>query len=358
MTGAGGSIGSEIGRQLRALGAGKIIYLDNSEYNLYLLERELRGTAPLTDESIVLADIQNLNALTSVFAEHKPQLVFHAAAVKQLPLLERSPAIAILTNILGTYNVATASARYGAERLVNVSTDKAANPSSILGMTKRLAEIVVRHFASDEMLVASVRFGNVFNSRGSFVETFAWQIASGVPVTITDPSMTRYFMTIPQAAGLLIEAAVMANGGDTFILDMGDSYSIVSLLNRYVSLAGAQQPQIIYTGARPGEKLEEHLFDHREVVDSTQHPAISRVTVSDDVSLQDIEMLCLDARHEVDLGALRAELTRLVASDATIPVGSTTGRRHRYSTRLQTLTRPRPPVRWRRAGAVTVGVEA
>jgi len=358
VTGAGGSIGSEIGRQLRCLGAGNIVYVDNNEYNLYLLERELRGTAALTDDSIVLADVQNLNALSKVLADHRPELVFHAAAVKHLPLLERSPAIAILTNVLGTCNVASASAAHGVKRLVNVSTDKAANPTSILGMTKRLAEIVVRHFASREMLVASVRFGNVFNSRGSFVETFAWQIASGIPVTITDPAMTRYFMTIPQAAGLLIEAAVMANGGDTFILDMGESYSIVNLLQRYVTLSGAQKPKIVFTGARQGEKLHEQLFDGREVAHCTQHPAISRVTVSDGVSLQEIERLCLDAHHEVDFGVLRADLERLVAGDQDLR-GRTSPRRYqRRPIRLHRLTRPRPPLGWRRPAPVTVGAEA
>lgn len=361
VTGAGGSIGSEIGRQLRALGAGNIVYLDNNEYNLYLLERELRGTAALTDESIVLADIQNLNALSKVLAQHRPQLVFHAAAVKHLPLLERSPAIAILTNVLGTCNVATASAAYGVERLVNVSTDKAANPTSILGMTKRLAEIVVRHFASRDMLTASVRFGNVFNSRGSFVETFAWQIASDIPVTITDPAMTRYFMTIPQAAGLLIEAAVMANGGDTFILDMGDSYSILNLLERYVALSGAQKPKIVYTGARRGEKLREQLFDRREVAHSTQHPAISRVTVRDSVSLQDVERLCFDARNEMDFDILRSELEQLVAGEQDAADRSPASRRAlrlRRPVPLQRFARPRPPAAWRRPGPVTVGAEA
>ena len=177
-------------------------------------------------------------------------------------------------------------------------------------------------------------------------------------LTITDPAMTRYFMTIPQAAGLLIEAAVMANGGDTFILDMGASYSIVNLLNRYVTLSGAQKPEIVYTGARQGEKLEEQLFDRREVAHSTQHPAISRVAVSDCVSLQEIERLCLDARQEVDFGVLRAELERLVAGDEDLRVRARAPRPQRQPARPHRFTRPRPLLGWRRPAHVTVGAEA
>ena len=286
VTGAGGSIGSEIGRQLRCLGAGNIIYVDNNEYNLYLLERELRGTAALVDDTLVLADVQNLTALRDVFETHRPQLVFHAAAVKHLPLLERSPAIAILTNVLGTYNVATASLAYGADRFVNVSTDKAANPTSVLGMTKRLAEIVVEADRGPTGC-ASRRCGSATCSTVAARSSrrSPGRSANGHPVTITDPAMTRYFMTIPQAAGLVIEAATMAGDGDTFILDMGESCNIVSLVNRYVDLSGADRPRIVYTGRRQGEKLDEHLFDHREQAQATQHPAISRVSVSDHGSL-------------------------------------------------------------------------
>ena len=355
VTGAGGSIGSEIGRQLRYLGAGNIIYLDNNEYNLYLLERELRGTAALTDDTLVLADVQNLTALRDVFATHRPQMVFHAAAVKHLPLLERSPAMAILTNVLGTYNVATASLEYGAERFVNVSTDKAANPTSVLGMTKRLAEIVSKQIAGHGVRVASVRFGNVFNSRGSFVETFAWQISNGLPVTITDPDMTRYFMTIPQAAGLVIEAATMAGDGDTFILDMGESCNIVSLVNRYVEMSGADRPRILYTGRRQGEKLDEHLFDHSEQAQSTQHPAISRVSVSGHRSLDEIRALCGEAQHQTDSGLLRGRLEQLIADHRQPPSAVPARRRDADPARLDGVTRRRPIAGWRRVRAAPAG---
>lgn len=355
VTGAGGSIGSEIARQLRYLGAGNIIYVDNNEYNLYLLERDLRGTAALIDDKLVLADVQNLTALRNLFATHRPELVFHAAAVKHLPLLERSPAIAILTNVLGTYNVATASLEYDAERFVNISTDKAANPTSVLGMTKRLAEVVAKQIAGQGLRVASVRFGNVFNSRGSFVETFAWQIANGLPVTITDPAMTRYFMTIPQAAGLVIEAATMAADGDTFILDMGESRNIVSLVNHYADLSGAERPQIVYAGRRQGEKLDEHLFDHREMARSTQHPAISRVSVSDHGSLRDTCALCLEAQQEADSGVLRAKLEQLVGDDRQAPGAVPARRRDLQPGRLDALTRRRRGTDLRRVEAQLVG---
>ena len=313
VTGAGGSIGSEIVRQLISLG-GNVICVDNNEYALYQLERELAGAAMLVDDRFVLADAQDRVALDEVFAKHRPSLVFHAAAYKHLPILERTPAAAVLNNTFGTHNVAEACVRHGVRRFVNVSTDKAANPTSVLGMSKRLAEMVAKKYASDAMLVASVRFGNVFNSRGSFVETLQWQISNGRPVTVTDEAMTRFFMTIPQAAGLVIEAATMANGGDTYVLDMGESYNIVELVCRYAALAGVGQPEIIYTGARQGEKLDEELFDSGEVRSDTRHPAISTVHVSGDVSLDAIEELYELARRGMNPNELRRELGSLSVS--------------------------------------------
>lgn len=311
VTGAGGSIGSEIVRQLHRLGAGRVIYVDNNEYALYTLERELTGTALLTDDAIVLADIRDPYALDAVFAKHQPDIVFHAAACKHLPLLERSPAMAILTNVLGTHNVAEACVQHGVKRLVNVSTDKAANPSSVLGMTKRLAETVVQAHAGEGTRVASVRFGNVFGSRGSFVETLMWQIATGKPVTLTDEAMTRYFMTIPQAAGLVIEAAVMANGGSTFVLNMGTSYSILDLIQRYAELVSVE-PKIIITGKRPGEKIDEILFDPSETRMPTAHPAISAVHVDDGIPLDVILDLCMESRQGMPADAAKARLADLI----------------------------------------------
>lgn len=314
VTGAGGSIGSEIVRQLIHLGAGKIVCVDNDEYALYRLELGLRGRALLTDDNLILGDITNPHEITRIFEMHYPQLVFHAAARKHLPLLERSPAAAVLTNVLGTMVVAQACLAGNVKRFVNISTDKAANPTSVLGMTKRLAEMIAFHHTSGRTHVASVRFGNVFNSRGSFVETFMHQIAHNLPVTVTDEDMTRYFMTIPQAAGLVIEAACRANGGDTFVLDMGDSFRIVDLIHRYADLIGVQA-QIVYTGMRPGEKLDEELFDPSEIRLPTTHPAITAVHVNSGgiVPLENIRALCHLADRPSTPSALREELEATLA---------------------------------------------
>ena len=316
VTGSGGSIGSEIVRQLLHLGARKIVCLDNSEYALYLLERELQGTALLVDETIVLADIRDSPALNAIFMAHTPQLVFHAAAYKHLPLLEKAPASAVLTNTLGTHNVATACVTHGVKRFVNISTDKAADPISVLGMSKRLAEMLVKQHAGHGTRTASVRFGNVFGSRGSFVETFVWQIANGLPVTVTDRAMTRYFMTIPQAAGLVIEAAVMADEGNTYVLDMGERYSVTGLIDRYAMLSGAEPPQVMYTGLRKGEKIDEVLYSSREVLKSTRHSSISMVRADNTrgVSLEEVMLLCLTAQHGASPTEVRTELARLVTN--------------------------------------------
>jgi FlaA1/EpsC-like NDP-sugar epimerase len=279
VTGAGGSIGSELVRQLSVLGAAKVVCVDRDEYALYRLQLGLTGQAMLTDESMVLADVASRPQMEAVFAEHRPGLVFHAAACKQLPLLERAPAQAIVTNVHGTTTVASLAAAYGAAQFVNISTDKAARPVSVLGMTKRLAEIAAAHCGQGiSTLAASVRFGNVFASRGSFIETLAHQLSARLPVTITDPDMARFFMTIPQAAGLVIEAAVMADSKSIFTLDMGEPHSILRIARRYARLAGVTEPRIVCLGRRPGEKLDEELFGPDEVRYPTAHPMITAVT--------------------------------------------------------------------------------
>jgi FlaA1/EpsC-like NDP-sugar epimerase len=314
VTGAGGSIGSEIVWQLQNLGAGKIICVDCDEYSLYRLQLALTGQALLTDDTMVLADVSSWPQLEAVFHAWRPQLVFHAAARKQLPLLERNPAQAVVTNVTGTANVAALCAQYDVQRLVNISTDKAATPVSVLGMTKRLAEIIISGQPGDR--AASVRFGNVFASRGSFVETLHHQIEAGLPVTITDEAMTRYFMTIPEAAGLVIEAAVLADGQSTYVLDMGTPYRILSIVRRYAQLAGVREPDIIFTGRRPGEKLAEELADARETVGPTRHPAISAMRMAGGrvVSRAAIDAVCAAAVDGEPPAALRAILTGLVGS--------------------------------------------
>ena len=294
VTGAGGSIGGELVRQLTGLQAGRVLCVDRDEYALYRLQLGLTGRAMLTDETMILADVASAPQMAAVFAEHRPELVFHAAACKHLPLLERAPAQAIVTNVHGTMTVAALAARYGAARFVNVSTDKAANPVSVLGMTKRVAEIAAARGARRAgTLTASVRFGNVFASRGSFIETLAHQLSARLPVTITDPDMARYFMTIPQAAGLVIEAAVMADNQSIFTLDMGEPHSILEIARRYALLAGIADPEIICTGRRPGEKLGEELTGPGEVQSATAHPRIMAVAMepggrADDLAIRSL----------------------------------------------------------------------
>jgi FlaA1/EpsC-like NDP-sugar epimerase len=314
VTGAGGSIGSELVRQLAGLGAGRVICVDRDEYALYRLQLGMTGQAMLTDDSIILADVASLPQMEAVFAGHQPRLVFHAAACKHLPLLERAPAQAIITNVHGTMTVAALAARYRAAHFVNVSTDKAANPVSVLGMTKRLAEIAAARCARGPgTLAGSVRFGNVFASRGSFIETLAHQIAARRPVTITDPDMARYFMTIPEAAGLVIEAAVMADNASIFTLDMGEPYSILEIARRCAFMAGIGDPQIICTGRRPGEKLGEDLTGAGEVARATAHPRITAVAVDSGGHADDLAIRSLVRAAFAGVGAdrLRAGLADL-----------------------------------------------
>ena len=275
VTGAGGSIGSEIVRQLTTLGAERVFMLDHDESVLHALPLELVGHGLLQDDSTVLCDIRDRDVLLSLFAEIQPELVFHAAAHKHLPLLERYPSEGIKTNVLGTRNVAEAARAAGATHFINVSTDKAARPMSVLGSTKRLAENVVRTHGEDvDMCAASVRFGNVLGSRGSFLPTLMWQVEQGHSITITDERVTRFFMTIPEAAGLVIEAATMAMSGETYVLDMGEPVRIVDLVDRYVEMSGHPAPAVKFTGLRPGEKLHEELLDDAEIRTDTPHPRI------------------------------------------------------------------------------------
>lgn len=280
VTGGAGSIGSEIVRQLALLGAEKIYCVDNDEYALYKMSLELYGNALLTEDSLVLADIKDRLLMSRLFDQVKPEIVYHAAAHKHLPLLERSPVAGIKTNIFGTDIVASLCVEHGVKYFVNISTDKAAAPVSILGMSKRLAELCVAGHKGEVTKVASVRFGNVLGSRGSFLPTLIWQIGNGKPVTVTDPNVSRFFMSIPEAAALVIEASAMSNGGEIYVLDMGEQVKIIDLINRYVEISGCQTPEIICTGLREGEKLHEELFAPSEALLPTIHSRITKTNVS------------------------------------------------------------------------------
>lgn len=279
VTGGGGSIGSEIVRQLVLLGAKKVYCIDNDEYALYKMSLELYGNALLTEDNLVLVDIKDRLLMSRLFARVKPEIVYHAAAHKHLPLLERSPVAGIKTNIFGTDNVASLCVEHGVKYFVNISTDKAAAPVSILGMSKRLAELCAAGYKGGVTKVASVRFGNVLGSRGSFLPTLIWQIENGKPVTVTDPDVSRFFMSIPEAAALVIEASAMSNGGEAYVLDMGEQVRIIDLISRYVEMSGCQIPEIVYTGLREGEKLHEELFAPSEILLPTVNPRITKTNV-------------------------------------------------------------------------------
>ena len=278
VTGAGGSIGSELCRQLYNLSPSNLIMVDNCENNLFDIEQELScytDTVPIQPQ---LVDIRERDKLDRTFKRYKPQVVFHAAAYKHVPMMERHPDEAISNNVIGTRNMAEISDRCGVETFIMVSTDKAVNPTSVMGASKRLAELVVRNISrTSKTRFAAVRFGNVLGSRGSVVPTFIKQIEAGGPVTVTHPDMQRYFMTIPEAVQLIIQAGALTKGGEIFVLDMGEMVKIDDLARDLIRLAGYEPDKdikVVYTGIRPGEKLYEELFTDRENMAATKYERI------------------------------------------------------------------------------------
>ncbi|MGI6453718.1 MAG: polysaccharide biosynthesis protein [Syntrophomonadaceae bacterium] len=283
ITGAGGSIGSELCRQIMDLSPARMILVECSENNLFDIENELLDLNKGPEICPELIDVRRKAALEKVFFKHHPQVVFHAAAYKHVPMMERHPEEAFYNNVLGTRNMAVLSDQYGVETFIFISTDKAVNPTSVMGASKRLAEMIIRdvnHHSKTNF--AAVRFGNVLGSRGSVIPTFIKQIEQGGPVTVTHPEMKRYFMTIPEAVQLVIQAGAMAKGGEIFVLDMGKPVKIVDLAKDLIRLAGYEPGvdiEIKYTGIRPGEKLYEELFTNKEQMVSTKH---ERIFISND----------------------------------------------------------------------------
>ena len=274
VTGAGGSIGSELCRQIHRFGPSVLYLLDYDESNLHGVQLELTGSGLLDSDEIIVANIRDRQRIDQVFALTRPELVFHAAAHKHLPLLERHPCEGVKTNVLGTKHLVDAAVRYQAERFVLISTDKAADPSSVLGATKRLAELVVQQAAGGPTCMASVRFGNVLGSRGSLLSVLASQVAHNHIVTVTHPDVTRYFMTVEEAVALVLEAATMSEYAETFVLDMGQPVPIVDLVRKYAQELHLPDVTIRFTGLRPGEKLTEKVFSDSEVRLPTAHPKI------------------------------------------------------------------------------------
>ncbi len=278
VTGAGGSIGSELCRQIARLDPARLVLLDSGEYNLYAIELELRNRYPNLQIETCIRDVRDVTAIDLVFAELQPQIIFHAAAFKHVPLLEHQIREAVYNNVLGTRNVAMAADRYGATGFVMISTDKAVNPANVMGTTKRLAEIFCQNLnARSATRFITVRFGNVLGSTGSVVPLFRDQIEKGGPVTVTHPDIERYFMTIPEASQLIMQAGVLGNGGEIFVLDMGKPVKISYLAEQMIRLSGkipGDEIEVIYTGLRPGEKLYEELFHAQEELQSTPHEKI------------------------------------------------------------------------------------
>jgi len=285
VTGAGGSIGSELCRQICRFNPEKLILVGRGENSIFDIEQELRSDCPGINLITEILDVKDRQKVELVFRKYKPGVVFHAAAHKHVPLMERNPEEALKNNILGTYNVSEISDLTQVKTFVLISTDKAINPTSIMGATKRVAEMIIRSIdRRSQTRFVVVRFGNVLGSRGSVIPTFKRQIAKGGPVTVTHPEMVRYFMTIPEAAQLVIQAGAMALGGETFILDMGKPVKIVDLARDLIRLSGLEVDvdiKIEFSGIRPGEKLYEELLTADEGTTSTKHQRIFVAKASD-----------------------------------------------------------------------------
>ncbi len=292
VTGAGGSIGRELCRQIARRNPAQLVLLGHGENSVFEIFLELNQEYPNLSLLPVIADIRNADRLGQIFQEHQPQVIFHAAAHKHVPLMEVNIVEAVTNNVIGTHHVAQAALNQNVERFVLISTDKAVRPSSIYGATKRLAEMIVldaAHQANRAFTV--VRFGNVLGSRGSIIPIFKNQIANGGPVTITHPDMFRYFMTIPEAVYLVLQAASMETGGETFVLNMGEPVRILDLAEDLIRLSGLEPHrdiEIMFTGIRPGEKLTEELWDEGTPLTKTLHPDIFRLEA--DASSLDIDM--------------------------------------------------------------------
>lgn len=280
ITGGGGSIGSELVRQVLRFKPEKLVLLDHSEFNMYQIDQELNREGITTTYFTVIGDVRDYDVLEKVMDEYRPEVIFHAAAHKHVPLMECNPGQAVLNNIIGTKNLVKLALEYNVQRLVNVSTDKAVNPTSVMGVSKRIAEYVVEWGsleASEGQVFVSVRFGNVLGSSGSVIPKFKEQIQRGDPVTVTHPEMTRYFMTIPEASQLVLQAAGQAENGCVYVLDMGEPVKIVDLARDLIKLSGLKPNEdidIVYSGIRPGEKLFEELLTAEEGTSVTHHDKI------------------------------------------------------------------------------------
>ncbi len=278
VTGGGGSIGSELCRQIAAHHPKQLLILDIYENSVYEIQQELKKKHPELDLQVLIASVRNEKRLEAIFAEYEPEIVYHAAAHKHVPLMEDSPNEAIKNNVFGTYKTAKMADKYHAQRFVMISTDKAVNPTNIMGASKRICEMIIQMMSRhSETKFVAVRFGNVLGSNGSVIPLFKSQIAAGGPVTVTDPDIIRYFMTIPEAVSLVLQAGAYAKGGEIFVLNMGEPVKIYDLAVNLIKLSGyrvGEDIEIVFTGLRPGEKMYEELLMSEEGLQSTENNLI------------------------------------------------------------------------------------
>jgi FlaA1/EpsC-like NDP-sugar epimerase len=301
VTGAAGSIGSEIVRQVIKFQPKKIILLDQAESPLYDLEMELQDKYTSQEYEVVMGNIRNLERMENIFKTFRPDIVFHAAAYKHVPMMENNPSESVYTNVLGSKILADLSVKYNVEKFVMISTDKAVNPTNVMGASKRIAEIYIQSLnKNSQTKFITTRFGNVLGSNGSVIPRFRQQIEAGGPVTITHPDITRFFMTIPEACQLVLEAGAMGKGGEIFIFDMGKSVKIIDLAKKMIKLSGLtldKDIRIVYTGLRPGEKLYEELLANEENTIPTHHKQIMIAKVKE----YDFTMICNEINELIGL---------------------------------------------------------
>jgi len=327
ITGAGGSIGAELARQVADTDPEAVILLERNENNLFMVEWDISSRFPHVRLVSVIGDILDRPSLDRVMQEHKPQVVFHAAAYKHVPMMEIHPAAAVKNNVEGTLNTALAAVEAGVERFVFISTDKAVHPTNVMGMTKRVGELILQSLAkkgSPTKFIA-VRFGNVMGSAGSVIPLFQRQIARGGPVTVTHPKARRYFMTIPEAVQLVMQAAAMGMGGEIFVLEMGEQINILELAKNLIRLSGLDEEKDIevkFIGLRPGEKLAEELYSSKEELESTGHEKIYAMPAAKRGPDERIEEMLRDLTNLADMGNIDEALElmrKMTKEDATEP---------------------------------------
>ncbi len=322
VTGGGGSIGSELCRQIAAAGPKQLIIFDIYENNAYDLQMELQRKYPDLNLVTLIGSVRNTNRVNSVLKQYHPDVIYHAAAHKHVPLMETSPDEAVKNNVMGTYKLATAAARAGVKRFLLISTDKAVNPTSLMGATKRICEMIIQMMARDypDTVFMAVRFGNVLGSNGSVVPLFKKQIEAGGPVTVTDPNIIRYFMTIPEAVSLVLQASYFAKGGEIFVLDMGKPVRIDDMARNLIRLSGYKPDEdikIVYTGLRPGEKLYEELLMDEEGMTKTENDLIyigHPIKMDEDLFRQQLQRLDEASRNETAADDMKRIVAEVVTT--------------------------------------------